>query len=140
MLPLRYLTQWRIAGLLLLAFVFFAALVPSSLFFPGGLPVSEWSQGDKWVHAMTFATLTIWYGGQFAWPVFWRVLAGLALFGVMIEICQGIVGYRTRDAVDVIANVGGILSGAAIVRLWLQGWSVKIESWFDRRLGRRSVE
>ncbi|MDJ0918209.1 MAG: VanZ family protein [Woeseiaceae bacterium] len=141
MLPLRYLTQWRIAGLALLGAVFLAALVPSSLLWPGGLPISQWTQGDdKLVHAVTFAIMTTWFGGQYAQQGFWKILLGLALFGVLIEICQGVVGYRTRDAIDVAANLVGILVGYVIVRFWLAGWSARTESWFDRQFGRRSVD
>ncbi len=141
MLPLRYLTQWRMAGLALLGVVFFAAIVPSSLFWPGGLPISEWTEGDdKLVHAITFAFLTTWFGGQYARQGIWKILLGLAVFGVLIEICQGVVGYRTRDAIDVVANLVGILAGYLLVRFWLAGWSARIEAWFDRQLGRRSLE
>ncbi len=141
MLPLRYLAQWRIVGVALIGVVFIAAMVPSQLFWPGGLPISAWTAGDdKLVHAITFAFLTTWFGGQYAQQGFWRILAGLAVFGVLIEICQGIVGYRTRDVADIVANLCGILAGFLLVRFWLRGWSARVESWFARRMGRRSVE
>ena len=140
MLPLRYPTHWRAAGVILLGFVFVAAMVPSGLLWPGGLQISTWTQGDdKLIHGLTFAVLTLWVGGQYSRRSYWLLVLGLAVFGVLIEVAQGVIGYRTRDAIDLVANGAGILAGMVILLLWLEGWSLKVESWYDRRIRGQST-
>ena len=133
MLSLRYARRWRIAGYLLLATVLAAAMVPANWFGqlgPGGLP-----HIDKWLHGITFIALALWFSGQYARHAYWRLATGLAGFGLLIEMTQRMVSYRTADWMDFLADLAGILLGMAVALAGLGGWCQRFEDWLQNRNG-----
>ncbi|MBN1846739.1 MAG: VanZ family protein [Sedimentisphaerales bacterium] len=89
------------------------------------LPPVSLHGGDKTAHFLVFFFLTIlfWlarYGklrpGVTKRP-FWRCLLWLALYGAIDEISQNLVPNRCADAVDWIADMGGVLAGLAVLAL-----------------------
>jgi VanZ family protein len=62
---------------------------------------------DKTDHLLGFVVLGLL--GQAAWPGrrVW-VLGGLLAFGVLIELLQGLTGYRFADSKDVLADWLGV--------------------------------
>lgn len=133
MLPLRHARFWRIADLVLLFLVFVSALMPAIWIWKdhGGL---SWLAGaDKWLHALTFFVLLIWFSGQYRRRSYWRVAAGLMTFGILIEICQSLVEYRSADWRDVGANTAGIFFGLVIALAGLGGWCLRLEDWYLAR-------
>lgn len=137
MLPLRYTGLWSLAGVIGLLLIFIAALLPAEwlpsewLRSSGGGPGLE--HGDKWLHAATFAFLCAWFCGQYPPRGYLRVVAHLALFGLAIELCQAMTGYRSADLLDFLADILGIAVGFTITLLGLGGWSLRIEEWYLRR-------
>lgn len=127
MLPLRYPQGWRIASVAILVIVLTAALMPA--FWPGGDTLSWIGAVDKWVHGITFALLAIWFSGQYQRQAYWRIVLGLLAFGLLIELCQRLVGYRTADWLDVVADCGGIAVGIFAAAAGIGGWAVHVESW-----------
>ena len=83
---------------------------------------------DKWLHGIMFASMVVWYSGQYARRSYWFLALGLLAFGLLIEFCQSLVSYRTADSGDLIADILGILVGLAIALVGLGGWSARVES------------
>ena len=128
MLPLRYARRWQLASLLLLAAVFLAAVVPTP-----ELPRPRLSQLDKWLHALVFALLAIWFAGQYSRGAYWRIAAGLALFGALIEISQGVLPWRYAEWADLWADTVGIVAGLLVAFVGAGGWSQRLESRFEQQ-------
>ena len=137
MLPLRYASRWRTAGLLLLALVLLASLSPVFWLFPDrGDFVTWFVHVDKWMHGAAFAVLAVWFAGQYRPRSYWRIATGLLAFGVLIEACQRMVTYRSAEWLDIAANAAGIAVGLAIAMAGLGGWSL----WIENRLAGSKVK
>jgi VanZ family protein len=134
MLSLRYARRWQIAGIALLAMVLAGALLPADWF---------WSKdsdspifiSDKWVHGITFAALALWFSGQYARRSYWRLIMGLVAFGLLIEMMQRMVSYRTAEWMDLQADLLGLAIGIAIALAGAGGWCLRFEEWLQNRHG-----
>ncbi|MDJ0813253.1 MAG: VanZ family protein [Woeseiaceae bacterium] len=136
MLPLRYAARWRVTGLLFLVIVLLASMMPAGWLWPDRQEFVSWfTHADKWMHGIVFATLAVWFAGQYSRGSYWRIAVGLLAFGVLIEACQRLVGYRTSEWLDVAADAAGIAVGLAIALAGLGGWS----QWIENRLVRSKV-
>lgn len=134
MLPLRYAQRWRAAGLFLLVIVLTATLMPAVWFFTGKPQLVSWITNiDKWMHVATFLFLAVWFAGQYERRSYWRIALGLVLFGILIEVCQRMVSYRSAEWYDLAADVLGIVIGLTVAWLGLGGWSLRAEAWLARR-------
>lgn len=135
MLPLVYPRRWSIAGGLLLLAVLGFSLAPA--IFPwrdtGG--ISWFAISDKWLHAMTFAFLALWYSGQFSRSTYGLIAMGLAAFGGIIEVLQSMLAYRTAELGDFYADLLGIGVGLAVAITGIGGWSLRAEVWLQRNFG-----
>ena len=134
MLPLRYARRWQIAGIFLLVMVLAAALVPADWFWPED-PNSRYFLSDKWLHGITFAVLALWFSGQYARHSYWRLMTGLVAFGLLIEVTQRMVSYRTADWIDLLADLLGVAVGMAIALAGTGGWCMRFEEWLNNRIG-----
>ena len=134
MLSLRYAGRWRAAGLMLLVIVLAATLMPAVWFLSDRQEFMSWfTDIDKWLHGVTFLFLAIWFSGQYERRSYWRIAIGLFLFGVLIELCQRMVAYRSAEWYDLAADVGGIMIGLTIAAAGVGGWSSRTEHWLARR-------
>ncbi len=134
MLPLRYARHWHAASIMLLLAVFAATLMPAVWFWSDRVAFLRWFVDvDKWLHAITFVFLAIWFAGQFRPRSYWRIGIGLILFGFLIEGCQRLVTYRSADWFDIVADTAGIMVGLGIAVAGIGGWSLRFESWYARR-------
>ncbi len=134
MLELRYARTWRTASLVLLILVLAATLMPAVWFWSDRVQLVRWFGSiDKWSHFLAFFALAIWFTGLYTRSNYWRVAIGLFAFGVLIELCQRVVGYRSAEWLDVAANAIGILAGLAAGWLGLGGWSLRFEAWWLAR-------
>ena len=134
MLALQYARRWQAAGLMLLLMVLAATLMPAVWFFSDRQSFITWFvHVDKWLHAVTFVVLAIWFAGQYRPGSYWRIGIGLILFGVLIEICQRMVTYRSAELFDLVADAGGIMVGLGIAAAGMGGWSLRMEKWFAQR-------
>jgi VanZ family protein len=135
MLALRYARHWQMASIILLLLVLIAALMPAAIWFwSDDLPVVDWMMHvDKWLHGLTFVVLTVWFAGLYARRSYWRIAIGLLLFGVLIELLQGLVRYRMAEWYDLGADAIGIGVGLAIAMAGLGGWSLRFEAWREQR-------
>lgn len=127
---LRWHRGWFALGVLTMLAILWAAVHPD----PDialGIP-----QGDKWLHALTFAGLTGWWGNLYrSWRA--RGYAALAClaFGVFIEIAQNMTPARNADVADVLADGIGIVLGGMLLRTPLARVLAGLEAWSVRRRG-----
>ncbi|MEM8815804.1 MAG: VanZ family protein [Pseudomonadota bacterium] len=134
MLELRYVRVWRGLSLALLMFVLAATLMPAIWFWSDRVRLSSWVGGiDKWAHFFAFLFLAMWFSGLYRVRNYWRVALGLLAFGILIELCQRAVGYRSAEWMDVVADALGILVGLSLGWLGLGGWCRGFEAWWLRR-------
>jgi hypothetical protein len=107
MLPLRHARFWRVADGAMLLLVFSAALMPAVWFWNDKVKILSWFQhSDKWLHGMTFFVLAVWFAGQYRRPSYWRIAAGLMLFGFV---------------------------SLAVATAGIGGWSLRVEDWYSAR-------
>ena len=134
MLPLRYALRWQTASAVLLLVVLATALMPAIWFWPDRVRMEAWmGQLDKWAHVAAFAFLAVWFAGQYRRAAYWRIAVGLVGFGVLIEICQRAVGYRSAEWLDIGADVAGIVIGLLIALAGAGGWSQRFENRYLER-------
>ena len=89
-------------------FAFVMALLPKPPQLPG-------SPTDKVQHIIAFATLAILASAAYPRLRWWRILAGLAAFGAVIEICQAIpMLNRTASWADWIADCAAVATVLAL--------------------------
>ena len=134
MLPLRYARLWRVLSAILVLFVLVAALAPSWWFDTRVDSISWFEHADKLLHGITFLALTLWFAGLVARHAWGRLALALIVFGLVIEACQFLVGYRTADWIDLAANTLGILLGMALATAGLGGWGLRLEDWYSGRI------
>ena len=132
MLPLRYQRRWQLAGAFALLSVFAGTLIPAFWFWPDISRVTL-IDFDKWLHGFTFAFLAVWFSGQYSRNRYWGIGIGLFLFGIVIELCQRMVSYRTAEFMDLAADTVGIALGLIIALTGLGGWSLRLEEFIQRR-------
>lgn len=134
MLPLRHARLWRALSVAILVFVLVGVLSPA-LWFIDTLTdaLSRFGYVDKWLHAITFITLSVWFAGLFSRRRYWLIAAGLMLFGFFVEFLQLQLSYRTADWMDIGANTVGIIIGLTVSVAGLGGWGLRLEDWYSRR-------
>ena len=141
MLPLRYALGWQAVSAVLLLMVLAGAVMPAIWLWPDRVRIEDWLDNlDKWVHLLTFAFLAVWFAGQYRRHAYWRIAAGLVGFGILIELCQRIVGYRSAELLDIGADVAGVFIGLAIGMAGAGGWSQRFEMWYITRRADAGVD
>jgi VanZ family protein len=137
MLPLRHYKRWRFAGIVILLAVLAATFTPTRWLLPV-LSRSDFLLMDKRLHMLTFVFLSLWFTGQYARRSYWRLAVGLTAFGVLIELGQAFVSYRTAEWQDLVADVFGTAVGLIIANAGTGGWSLRFEQWLEK--GTASVD
>ncbi len=134
MLPLRYAGRWQTASLAILFLVLCATLMPAVWLWEDRGQALTWFKGiDKWLHGLTFLALSLWFSGLYRSNAYWRIAVGLLAFGLIIELCQRLVGYRTAEWLDVGADAAGIVVGLAMGAAGFGGWCLRVEKWLTNR-------
>jgi VanZ family protein len=100
---------WRMAGWLGIALTLAVSLMPPAL-------DSSGSHIDKIVHLFGYAVLTFWWA-QLVTRRRWKLAIAVVLFGVAIELLQGLTPARQPDLLDALANSSGVLLGWLAARL-----------------------
>ena len=134
MLPLRFARHWQLVSLALLLVILAAAVLPVVWLLPDRIELIRWLGGvDKWAHAAAFALLTVWFAGLYPKGAYWRIAIGMLAYGVLIELCQGLISYRSAEWPDVGADIVGIGAGLSLALLGAGGWCLAVENWFVER-------
>ena len=125
MRALRYGYFWLGGGVFLLAVVLYLALAP--------IGTELILKSDKAAHFITFALLTIWFCGVFRLGRVPIVAIGLLAFGVLIELIQSRLAYRSAELADVVFDCLGILVGWGLAAAGFDRWTARIESWLPEK-------
>lgn len=134
MLPLRHARRWQLASLFILFLVLVATLMPAVWFWDDkGVAIRWFRDFDKWLHGITFLTLSLWFTGLYRKSSYWKVALGLLAFGLVIEASQRMVSYRTADWLDVGADAAGIIVGLLIGLAGIGGWCLRVEEHLAKR-------
>ncbi|MGS2724228.1 VanZ family protein [Porticoccus sp. GXU_MW_L64] len=74
---------------------------------------------DKVSHAVAYVYLFVlgWWGWFVTRPR-WRLALILLTYGILIELLQGMTGYRSMEWLDLLANITGIGVGWLLVRMF----------------------
>lgn len=105
-------TLWRLAFYGVGVLVLVLSLLPVEV----SVPSTGW---DKTNHMLAFGSLAVL--GCLAYPAhIRRVIIGLILYGVLIEVVQGLSGYRYAELGDLIADIAGLALGWLVVVLYLR--------------------
>ena len=102
---------WLTLGWLWVAAVFFISLIP--------LPPQPFILYgvDKLQHALAYSLLMLWFCQVYVvLGTCIRLLLMLVTMGVIIEILQGMSGYRSFEYADMLANLIGVLIGWGLMR------------------------
>jgi VanZ family protein len=104
---------WNIGGAALVGLVVYLSLTPNP---PELLSFSNFSNADKFEHALAYGTLTLWFC-QIYTSARSRLIVSVLLvgLGVGLEYVQGWTGYRTFDLWDMAADAVGVLLGILFV-------------------------
>ena len=107
MRELNQKTLWWSFAWGLLAFVFIASLIPMPP------PLTHLPQGfDKYEHIAAYGSLSFYFGQLISrFKLHLRYALALFCIGALLEILQGLTGYRSPDWYDLAANSIGVLLG-----------------------------
>jgi len=121
---LRYRNRWMGLGWLMLSIILVISL----------LPLPEQSDApmhsDKYVHALVFAVLMLWFSGLFSRRQLPQLFLLLAVYGGCMEVLQSFTSYRMMDVGDLLADCLGLLIGWALAQLG----GVNFCSWLETKL------
>ena len=100
---------WRVLGWLGIAITLAVSLMPPTLGDDSG-------HADKVVHLAGYAVLVFWWA-QLVTRNRWKLVIAVVLFGIAIELLQGLTPDRMPDPLDALTNSGGVLLGWLAARL-----------------------
>ena len=101
---------WWAAGWFGVALTLVVSLTPPALDTSG-------SHADKLVHLAGYALLMFWWA-QLVVRERWKLAVAVVLFGVAVELLQGLTPERQPDPADALANSIGVLLGWLAAR-WM---------------------
>lgn len=125
MRALQYGYFWLTGGIVFLGAVLYFTLTPATSL----IVISS----DKTAHFLVFTALMLWFGGIFRLRKAPFVVLGLLAFGILIELLQSRLDYRSAEMADVLYDFGGILLGWALAATGLGRWAGAIESRFPAK-------
>ena len=100
---------WRIGGWLGVLLTLAVSPMPPALDDSSG-------HTDKLVHLSGYALLMFWWA-QLVIRQRWKLAVAVVLFGISIELLQGLTPARQPDLLDALANAGGALAGWLVAGL-----------------------
>ncbi len=115
---------WLAVGWAMVALVIYLSLTPVP-------PEPDIDLGDKLSHLIAYAGLMAWFG-RVCVPRAPVALWLLAL-GLTLEVLQGLSGYRYAEALDMLANTGGIAVGWLAASLWTRIGADPRQSWHPKK-------
>ena len=113
---LRWHLRWLTAGWVMVVAVVLLSLTPN---LPLRVDVADF---DKVEHALAYLVLMSWFGGLSAPRAHRWVALGLLVLGAVIEVAQGLSGYRSADVRDLAADGVGIALGWLLARHAAPTW------------------
>lgn len=93
-------------------FYFYTLLILFLMTYPFVSAGNEFSNIDKWIHFLIFFVYSFLAGKAFMNLSNLLLIGLLAIYAAMLELGQGLLSYRAFEALDLIANFAGILTGS----------------------------
>ena len=103
---------WRVVFGVLLVLVVTGSVLPPSDEPSAIFLIPDWVQ-----HAIGYGLLMATLLASQARPRIWTSALALVALGGVLEVVQGLIGYRFAELKDLIANVSGIAAVALVVRI-----------------------
>ncbi len=112
--------RWLILGGMLLVFIVYFSLTPISIELMVAPAFTLTPRQGYWVrkigHVIAYAALMFWLGRRYEAFATRRTIAlGLVASGIVLEIAQGLIGYRHFRFSDMAINAAGVVLGWALV-------------------------
>jgi len=120
MYSLNYPRFWLALAWFLVLLVILSSLAPAG-------PDVRWMLNDKVAHAAAYAAMAFWFSGVYRKSRYGWILAGLLALGLLLELVQGRLSYRTFDMLDMAANAAGVVLGLAGSVLLNASWCAWVE-------------
>ena len=118
--PLQLIRLWYLLGGLLLLLVAVTSL----------MPVPDIGVGDKTAHVVTYAILSGWFSLlAIDRAALGYSALGLMGYGMVIELLQGLTGYRHAEWADLLANAVGIGAGLLLYPLAARRLLALVDTW-----------
>lgn len=136
---------WRVFFSVLVLFVTYLSLTPNPSAAGGGVALTRWlavilfaneDLHDKIAHFIAYGTLAFVYA-QTALKPFGRPVYGivwLAIFGLAMELAQGMTTYRELSGRDLLANWAGLAVGYPAGK----AAAIMVQRYLGRFLGRHT--
>jgi len=122
-LPLRFPRFWLTLGWVFVIAALWVCLAPKDLSIGSGF-------NDKFMHALGYFSLMLWFAGIYSKQGYVFIALLLFVMGLAVEFLQATMQVgREADALDVVANVCGIVVALAVSWLFLGGWTQRVETW-----------
>jgi hypothetical protein len=108
---LRYLKLWLLLGWIQVGLVILFSLIPQPLEMAGALGM------DKLIHLIAYTFVMLWFGLCLTTDRSYRNLGiGLIFMGIVLELIQGRLDYRSMSYLDMTANILGVSFGWLLAR------------------------
>jgi VanZ family protein len=132
MASFHYSRLWHTLGWLLVVLVVFLSLTPKA---PVALEVPG---SDKVSHVVAYLVMMLWFSQLYREPRR-QVSIGLGLvaLGALLELVQGLLGYRSAEVLDGIANGCGVFAGRFLVETRLGSSLAFLDGQLERLARRR---
>lgn len=110
MTPLKLRRVWTLIGYGLVGLVVVLSLYPAP-------PPLEYPWQDKFYHLLAYGVLMLWFAQLHPQSRYRWLACNFIALGILLEVLQSLLGHRTGEVGDVIANsLGTILSWGLAAR------------------------
>jgi VanZ family protein len=125
MKELRFINLWLTIGFLLVGLVCFLTLIPSPP------DMGDFPESDKIGHFVAYSTIMLWFGFIYLrGKRYMRVGLAFIIMGIVLELIQGMLDYRSFSYLDMGANACGVMIGWLLARTRLADTLVYVEGRF----------
>jgi VanZ family protein len=125
MKELRFIRLWLAIGFLLVGVVCFLTLTPSPP------DMGDFPESDKIGHFIAYSFLMLWFGFIYLrGRRYMRVGLAFIVMGIVLELIQGVLDYRSFSTLDMGANACGVMIGWLLARTRLANALLYVEGRF----------
>ena len=98
------------------------------------IPAPDLGGNDKIGHFISYAMLSAWFSLLVEQrKSLWSILFGLIVYGLLLELLQGLTSYRSGDLADAVANSLGVITGLAFYFSPLRRVMRNVDRWLLAR-------
>jgi hypothetical protein len=125
MRKLKFIKVWLAIGFLLIGVICFLTLTPSPP------DMGDFPESDKIGHLAAYSIMMLWFGFIYVHRKrYIRVGLAFIAMGIVLEMIQGMLGYRSFSCLDMGANACGVMIGWLLAKTRLADALVYVEGRF----------